>query len=62
MRRGSPQHIYGAHALHMLSSVGEADPGYALSKPDGRRRPMVQRAFENYERRKQERESGKREG
>ena len=60
--QGFTQHIYGAHALHMLSSVGEADPGYALSKPDGRRRPMVQRAFENYERRKQERESGKREG
>ena len=44
--------IYGSFALHMLSSTGEADPGYALNKPEGRRRPMVQRAFENYERRK----------
>jgi enoyl-CoA hydratase len=53
--QGFTQHIYGAHALHMLSSTGEGDAGYALDKPDGKRRPMVQRAFENYERRKQER-------
>lgn len=53
--QGFTSHIYGAHALHMLSSTGEADPGYALTKPDGKRRPMVQRAFENYERRKAER-------
>ncbi len=50
--QGYTGHIYGAHALHMLSSTGEADPDYALKKPDGKRRPMVQRAFENYERRK----------
>ena len=48
--QGFTQHIYGAHAFHMLSQTGEADPGYALKKPDGKRRPMVQRAFENYER------------
>lgn len=53
--QGFTGHIYGAHALHMLSSTGEADPGYALNKPEGKRRPMVQRAFENYERRKAER-------
>ena len=50
--QGFTSHIYGAHALHMLSSTGEADPGYALVKPGGKRRPMVQRAFENYERRR----------
>ncbi|MBE0609805.1 MAG: hypothetical protein IH609_10520, partial [Dehalococcoidia bacterium] len=50
--QGFASHIYGAHALHMLSSTGEADPDYALKKPGGKRRPMVQRAFENYERRK----------
>ena len=50
--QGFTSHIYGAHALHMLSSTGEADPGYALKKPGGKRRPMVQRAFENYELRK----------
>lgn len=48
--QGFTGHIYGAHALHMLSQTGESDPGYALTKPDGKRRPMVQRAFENYER------------
>jgi enoyl-CoA hydratase len=48
--QGFTQHIYGAHALHMLSSVGESDPGYMLDKPGGRRRPMVERAFQNFER------------
>ena len=48
--QGFTQHIYGAHALHMLSSIGEADPGYALERPEGRRRPMVQRAFDNFRR------------
>lgn len=52
---GFTSHIYGSFALHMLSSTGEQDPGYALNKPEGRRRPMVQRAFENYERRKEAR-------
>jgi enoyl-CoA hydratase len=47
--------IYGSFALHMLSSIGESDAAYALHKPEGRRRPMVQRAFENYERRQQQR-------
>lgn len=49
--QGFTSHIVGAHALHMLSTMGEQDPGFALQKPDGKRRPMVQRAFENYERR-----------
>jgi enoyl-CoA hydratase len=53
--QGFSSHIYGAHALHMLSSAGEADPDYALKKPEGRRRPMVQRAMENYERHKGQR-------
>lgn len=48
--QGYSTHIQGAHAFYMLSSTGESDPGYALSKPDRKRRPMVQRAFENYER------------
>jgi 1,4-dihydroxy-2-naphthoyl-CoA synthase len=51
--QGFAGHIYSAHAMHMLSSTGEGDPDYALRKPDGKRRPMVQRAFENYERRKE---------
>jgi enoyl-CoA hydratase len=50
--QGFTPHIYGAFALYMLSSTGEDDPGYALKMPEGRRRPMVQRAMENYERAK----------
>jgi len=45
---GYTAHIQAAHGYYMLSSEGEADPDYALTKPDGRRRPMVQRALENY--------------
>jgi enoyl-CoA hydratase len=50
--QGFTPHIYGAHALHMLSQVGESDPGFALGRPEGRRRPMVQRALENFEQHK----------
>ena len=31
-----------------LLPQGERDPDYALKVPDGRRRPMVERAFEHY--------------
>ena len=48
-QQGFAAHISAAHALHILSSEGEKDPNYALKVPEGRRRPMVQRAFENYE-------------
>jgi enoyl-CoA hydratase len=54
--QGFTGHIYSAHALHMLSQTAESDPGYALTKPGGKRRPMVQRAFDNYERAKLRRE------
>lgn len=59
--QGFTPHIYGAHALYMLSSTGESDPGYALKQPEGRRRPMVQRALDTYERerlRREQRRSG----
>jgi enoyl-CoA hydratase len=46
--QGFVGHINAAHALYALSSIGESDPDYALKQPEGRRRPMVQRAFENY--------------
>lgn len=46
--QGFPAHIGAAHTMHMLSSTGEADPGFALAAPSGRRRPMVQRALDNY--------------
>ena len=48
-QQGFAAHITAAHALHILSSEGEKDPDYALKVPEGKRRPMVERAFENYE-------------
>jgi enoyl-CoA hydratase len=56
--QGFTTHINGAFALHLMSSQGESDPGFALTKPDGRRRPMVQRAMENFERHRQARDGG----
>ena len=47
--QGFNEHINGAHLMYLMSSQGERDPGFALDKPEGRRRPMVQRAVENYE-------------
>jgi hypothetical protein len=40
--------------VHLVSSAGETDLDFALRVPDGRRRPVVQKAFENYEARKAE--------
>jgi enoyl-CoA hydratase len=59
--QGFAGHIGAAHALHILSSEGEKDPDYALRVPEGSRRPMVERAFENYEisRRGNAKEEGK---
>ena len=51
--QGFAAHITAAHHMHMLSSEGEKDPDYALRVPEGQRRPMVQKAFENYARYKQ---------
>ncbi len=46
--QGFTTHIRGAHALHMLSSIGEGDPAASLPERERtRRRPMVQRAVEN---------------
>jgi enoyl-CoA hydratase len=56
-QQGFAAHISAAHALHILSSEGEKDPNYALQVPEGRRRPMVQRAFENYELNKNKKKS-----
>ena len=52
--QGFAGHMSSAHALHILSSEGEKDPDYALAVPPGARRPMVQRALENYRRRRGE--------
>lgn len=50
--QGYTGHINAAHLMHMMSALGERDPDYALARPEGRRRPMVQRAMENYEAKK----------
>jgi enoyl-CoA hydratase len=50
--QGFVAHITAAHHMHIISSEGEKDPDFALRVPDGHRRPMVERAFENYERQK----------
>ena len=50
--QGFHGHITAAHLAHIVSSEGERDPDYALKVPEGRRRPMVERAFENYKLRK----------
>ncbi len=54
--QGFAGHITAAHAMHMLSSEGERDPDYTLEVPAGARRPMVERAFENYQRSRTEEE------
>jgi enoyl-CoA hydratase len=46
--QGFAGHITAAHAMHIISSQGERDPDFALKVPEGARRPMVERAFENY--------------
>ena len=48
--QGFKAHINSAHTMHLLSATGEKDPGFELRKPEGKRRPMVQKAIENYER------------
>lgn len=50
--QGFQAHINAAHLMHLMSRSGEGDADYALARPEGRRRPMVQRAMENYEARK----------
>ncbi len=47
--QGFTAHINAAFGMYVLSSTGESDPAYALDRPEGRRRPMVQRAMENFE-------------
>ncbi len=48
--QGFGSHITAAHHMHIISSEAEKDPDYALQVPAGAKRPMVERAFENYKR------------
>ena len=52
--QGFHAHISAAHLMHMMSTEGERDPGFALDQPDTKRRPMVERALENYQKRNQD--------
>ena len=56
--QGFAGHITAAHHMHLLSSEGEKDPDYALKVPPGHRRPMVERAFDNFAARKSRTDSG----
>ena len=53
--QGFAAHIAAAHAMHIISGEGEKDADYALKVPEGARRPMVERAFENYQQDKKSR-------
>jgi len=48
--RGFTAAIHSAHSMYMLNRTAEKDSGYAVPKPEGRRRPMVQVALERYRR------------
>ncbi|MDG1443816.1 MAG: enoyl-CoA hydratase-related protein [Pseudomonadales bacterium] len=48
--QGFKAHINSTHTMHLLSATAETDPDYELKQPEGRRRPMVQKAIENYQR------------
>ncbi|MDA1075697.1 MAG: enoyl-CoA hydratase-related protein [Proteobacteria bacterium] len=56
--QGFAAHINAAHLMHIASAEGERDPDYALRVPEGARRPMVEKAFENYSRRSKEEDHG----
>ena len=52
--QGFHAHMTAAHLMHITSAQGERDPDFALRVPEGKRRPMVERAFEHYELRKKQ--------
>jgi enoyl-CoA hydratase len=47
--QGYTTHLTSAHAMYVLGRLGERDPDSIVVEPGGRRRPMVQRALENFE-------------
>jgi enoyl-CoA hydratase len=51
---GYTTHLTSAHALYVLGRLGERDPDSLVVEPGGRRRPMVQRALENWELRRRD--------
>ena len=57
--QGFHAHTTAAHLMHMMSAQGERDPAFALQVPEGKRRPMVEKAFANYELRQKKTTDGK---
>ena len=47
--QGFKAHINSSHIMHLLSATAETDPDYELKLPEGRSRPMVKKAIENYQ-------------
>ena len=47
---GYTTHLTSAHALYVLGRLGERDPDSRVVETGTRRRPMVQKALENWER------------
>ena len=47
--QGYTTHLTSAHAMYVLGRLGERDPDSIVVEPGGRRRPMVQRALENFD-------------
>jgi enoyl-CoA hydratase len=45
---GYTTHLTSAHALYVLGRLGERDPDSLVVESGGRRRPMVQRALDNW--------------
>jgi enoyl-CoA hydratase len=48
--QGFTAHIHNAHSTYIARYMGEKDPAFTVARPEGRRRPMVQRALERRER------------
>lgn len=55
--QGFTAHTTAAHAFYVLSRLGESDPDADMPRSEGRRRPMVQVALDNYRRHREQRGS-----
>ncbi len=49
--QGFTAHTQAAHSMYVLARMGEKDPGSYIEQSDAKRRPMVEVALENHQRR-----------
>ena len=49
--QGFTAHTQAAHSMYVLARMGEKDPGSYIEQTDEKRRPMVEVALQNYQRR-----------